>query len=156
MRPGGASRSSSLPRAARVAREVSDKTDILRKVARVFEEEQLEDKPQAFDALLTAFEMDFSDMDTIRYLERMAQATNRWPELVQTVNGWLQQTAPLQKITLWPAPRQVVRGGPRPPRVRPAVPPADPRARPEQQSPCCARWRTSSRRPASGSGRGRC
>ncbi|WP_437768228.1 tetratricopeptide repeat protein [Sorangium sp. So ce281] len=80
--------------------EVSDKTDILRKVARVFEE-QLEDKPQAFDALLTAFEMDFSDMDTVRYLERMAQATNRWPELVQTVNGWLQQqTAPLQKITL--------------------------------------------------------
>jgi tetratricopeptide (TPR) repeat protein len=80
--------------------DVHEKTDILRKVARVFEE-QLEDKPQAFDALLTGFEMDFADMETVRYLERMAQATNRWPELVQTVNGWLQaQTDPVQKITL--------------------------------------------------------
>ncbi len=70
--------------------ETSDKTEILRKVARVFEE-QLDDKPQAFDALLTAFEMDFSDAETVKYLERMAAATNRWPELVQTVNGWLQQ-----------------------------------------------------------------
>src|SRR6185436_18537998 len=80
--------------------DIHEKTTILRKVARVFEE-QLEDKPQAFDALLTAFEMDFADMDVVRYLERMAQATNRWPELVQTVNGWLQQqTEPMQKITL--------------------------------------------------------
>ena len=81
--------------------DIHEKTDILRKVARVFEE-QLDDKPQAFDALLTAFEMDFANMDTVRYLERMAQATNRWPELVQTVNGWLQaQTDPVQKITLF-------------------------------------------------------
>ena len=80
--------------------EVPEKTDILRKVARVFEE-QLDDKGQAHDALLTAFEMDFSDMETVRYLERMTQATNRWPELVQTVNGWLQaQTDPMQKITI--------------------------------------------------------
>jgi tetratricopeptide (TPR) repeat protein len=80
--------------------EVADKTEILRKVARVFEE-QLDDKPQAFDALLTAFEMDFADVETVKYLERMAQATNRWPELVQTVNGWLQQqTEPAQKIAL--------------------------------------------------------
>jgi golgin subfamily B member 1 len=80
--------------------DVKEKTTILRKVAKAFEE-QLEDKAQAFDALLTAFEMDFADMDVVRYLERMAQATNRWPELVQTVNQWLQQqTDPLQKITL--------------------------------------------------------
>jgi tetratricopeptide (TPR) repeat protein len=80
--------------------EVRDKTTILRKVAKVFEE-QLEDRPQAFDALLTAFEMDYADMDVVRYLERMTQATNRWPELVATVNGWLQQqTDPLPKITL--------------------------------------------------------
>src|SRR4029079_212103 len=32
-----------------------------------------------------------------------------------------------------PAPRQVVRGGPRAPRVRPALLPAGPRARPEQR-----------------------
>ena len=80
--------------------DVHEKTTILRKVAKVFEE-QLEDKPQAFDALLTAFEMDYADMDVVRYLERMTQATNRWPELVATVNGWLQQqTEPLPKITL--------------------------------------------------------
>ena len=80
--------------------DVHDKTEILRKVARVFEVD-LEDKPQAFDALVTAFEMDFADMETVRYLERMAQATNRWPELIQAVNGWLQQqTEPVQKITL--------------------------------------------------------
>lgn len=80
--------------------DVHEKTTILRKVAKVFEE-QLEDKPQAFDALLTAFEMDYADMDVVRYMERMAQATNRWPELVQTVNGWLlQQTDPRNKITL--------------------------------------------------------
>lgn len=80
--------------------EVPEKTEILRKVAKVFEE-QLEDKDQAFDALSTAFEMDITDMDTVRYLERMAQATNRWPELVQTVNTWLQsETDPMRKITL--------------------------------------------------------
>jgi tetratricopeptide (TPR) repeat protein len=80
--------------------EVHDKTTILRKVAGVFEE-QLDDKGQAFDALLTAFEMDYADMDVVRYLERMAQATNRWPELMSTVNQWLQgQTDPLPRITL--------------------------------------------------------
>lgn len=78
----------------------SEKTDILRKVARAFEE-QLDDKGQAHDALVTAFELDFSDLETVRYLERMTQATNRWPELVQNVNGWLQQqTEPQKKITL--------------------------------------------------------
>ena len=80
--------------------DIKDKTTILRKVAKVFEE-QLDDKPQAFDALLTAFEMDYADLDVVRYLERMAQATNRWPELVATVNTWLQaQTEALPKITL--------------------------------------------------------
>jgi tetratricopeptide (TPR) repeat protein len=80
--------------------DTKEKTTILRKVARVFEE-QLDDKPQAFDALLTALEMDFGDMEVVRYLERMTQATNRWAELVSTVNGWLQaQTEPLARITL--------------------------------------------------------
>ncbi len=80
--------------------ETDEKTEILRKVARVFEEE-LDDKPQAFDALMTAFELDYDNMDTVRYLERMAQATNRWPELVQNANRWLQaETQPLPTITL--------------------------------------------------------
>jgi golgin subfamily B member 1 len=80
--------------------EVHDKTTILRKVAKVFDE-QLDDKQQAFDALITAFEMDFEDMDVVRYLERMTQATSQWPGLIQTVNGWLQQqTDPRKQITL--------------------------------------------------------
>ena len=56
--------------------DTDEKTEILRKVARVFEEE-LDDKPQSFDALQTAFELDYANMDTVRYLERMAQATKR-------------------------------------------------------------------------------
>jgi tetratricopeptide (TPR) repeat protein len=80
--------------------ETSDKTDLLRRIARVFEE-KLDDKNQALDALVNALAMDFHDRDTARYLERMAQATGRWAEVIQTVNGWLkQQTEPKEKIRL--------------------------------------------------------
>ncbi|MFO0614054.1 MAG: tetratricopeptide repeat protein [Polyangiaceae bacterium] len=80
--------------------DTDEKTTILRKVAKVFDEE-LDDKPQAFDALLTGFELDVDNMDTVRYLERMAAATNRWPELLQTVNGWLQnEKSQRRKISL--------------------------------------------------------
>ena len=80
--------------------ETSDKTELLRRIARVFEE-QLDDKNQALDALVNALEMDFHDRDTARYLERMAQATGRWGEVIQTVSGWLkQQTEPTEKVRL--------------------------------------------------------
>jgi len=80
--------------------ETGDKTELLRKIARVFEE-KLDDKNQALDALVNALAMDFHDRETARYLERMAQATGRWGEVIQTVNGWLkQQTEPQQKIRL--------------------------------------------------------
>jgi tetratricopeptide (TPR) repeat protein len=80
--------------------ETADKTELLRKIARVFEE-KLDDKNQALDALVNALAMDFHDRDTARYLERMAQATGRWAEVIQTVNGWLkQQTEPREKIRL--------------------------------------------------------
>ncbi len=80
--------------------EVSQKTEILRKIARVFEE-KLDDKSQALDALVNALSMDFHDRETARYLERTAQATGRWAEVIQTVNGWLkQQTEPKEKIRL--------------------------------------------------------
>jgi tetratricopeptide (TPR) repeat protein len=78
----------------------SDKTDLLRRIARVFEE-KLDDKNQALDALVNALALDFHDRETARYLERMAQATGRWGEVIQTVNGWLkQQTEPQEKIRL--------------------------------------------------------
>ncbi len=80
--------------------ETSDRTELLRKIARVFEE-HLEDKGQAFDALVNAFSEDFHDRDTARYLERMAQATGRWGELIQSANAWLkEQTEAKQKIRL--------------------------------------------------------
>jgi golgin subfamily B member 1 len=80
--------------------ETADKTDLLRRIARVFEE-KLDDKSQALDALINALGEDFHDRDTAKYLERMAQATGRWGEVIQTANNWLQaQTEPHQKIRL--------------------------------------------------------
>ncbi|MBX3191757.1 MAG: tetratricopeptide repeat protein [Labilithrix sp.] len=80
--------------------ETADRTELLRRIARVFEE-KLDDKNQALDALSTALGEDFHDRDTARYLERMAQATGRWGEVIQTANNWLaQQTEPNQKIRL--------------------------------------------------------
>ncbi len=80
--------------------ETSERTDLLRRIAKVFEE-QLDDKNQALDALINAFGEDFHDRETAKYLERMAQATGRWGEVIQTANNWLQaQTEPHQKIRL--------------------------------------------------------
>jgi tetratricopeptide (TPR) repeat protein len=80
--------------------ETSDKTELLRKIARVFEE-KLDDKNQALDALVNALAMNFHDRETARYIERMAQATGRWAEVIKTVSDWLkQQTEPQEKIRL--------------------------------------------------------
>src|SRR5579859_3915588 len=80
--------------------ETADRTDILRRIAHVFEE-KLEDKGQAFDALVNAFAEDYSDRETAKYLERMAQATGRWGELIQNANTWLQgEKDPQQRIRL--------------------------------------------------------
>jgi tetratricopeptide (TPR) repeat protein len=80
--------------------ETSEKTELLRKIARIFEE-KLDDKNQALDALVNALSLDFHDRETARYLERVAPATGRWSEVIQTVGGWLkQQTDPQDKIRL--------------------------------------------------------
>ncbi len=80
--------------------EIEDKSDLLRRIARVFEE-HLDDQNQAFDALVNAFSEDFGDDESVRYLERMAQATGRWGELINTANAWLQeQTENRAKIQL--------------------------------------------------------
>ena len=80
--------------------ETAAKTDLLRRIARVFEE-KLDDKNQALDALINALGEDFHDRETSKYLERMAQATGRWGEVIQTANNWLaEQTEPHQKIRL--------------------------------------------------------
>lgn len=80
--------------------ETADRTDLLRRIAKVFED-KLEDKNQALDALINALGEDFHDRETAKYLERMAQATGRWGEVIQTANNWLQQqTEAPQKIRL--------------------------------------------------------
>jgi tetratricopeptide (TPR) repeat protein len=79
---------------------VAERSDLLRRIARVFDE-QMDDKNQAFDALLNAFSEDFGDDETARYLELMAQATGRWGELMSTANAWLpEQTEDRKKIQL--------------------------------------------------------
>ncbi|MCL2776956.1 MAG: hypothetical protein FWD73_03055 [Polyangiaceae bacterium] len=78
----------------------ADRTDLLRRIARVYEE-NLDDRNQAFDALIIALEENFHDRETAKYLERMAQATGRWGEVIQKANAWLaQQTEAPEKIRL--------------------------------------------------------
>ena len=79
---------------------VADKNELKRKIARI-SEEKLGDKGGAFDALLTGFEEDYGDNETVKYLEAMAQATGRWAELIQNANTWLQaETTREKKIQL--------------------------------------------------------
>jgi tetratricopeptide (TPR) repeat protein len=66
----------------------ADRSDLLRRIARIFEK-HLGDENQAFDALVTAFSEDFGDDETAGYLERLAQTTQRWGELITTTNEWL-------------------------------------------------------------------
>jgi tetratricopeptide (TPR) repeat protein/outer membrane biosynthesis protein TonB len=78
----------------------AEKSDLLRRIAHVFED-KLGDNNQAFDALVNAFSEDFGDDETARFLEHMAQVTNRWTELITAANGWLQeQTEPKLRIQL--------------------------------------------------------
>ncbi|MCA9627067.1 MAG: tetratricopeptide repeat protein [Myxococcales bacterium] len=80
--------------------DVDERGDLLRRIAQVCEV-HLQDPDQAFVGLLEAFGENYSDDETVRYLERMAQQTNRWPELIQNANQWLQETEdPQQKIML--------------------------------------------------------
>ena len=80
--------------------EVTERSDLLRRIAKVFEE-HLDDHNQAFDALVNAFSEDYTDDLTVEYLERMAQSTGRWGELIQTANAWLEeQTDDRNKIAL--------------------------------------------------------
>jgi tetratricopeptide (TPR) repeat protein len=80
--------------------ETADKTLLLRKIARVFEEE-VDDREQALEALINALEEDFHDRETARYLEKIAQSTGKWNVVIERVVGWLKaQTDPAQKIRL--------------------------------------------------------
>ncbi len=77
--------------------ETPVRTDLLRRIARVFEE-KLGDNNQAFDALVNAFSEDYGDDESSAYLERMAQVTNRWGELISTANAWVAEEEDGKKI----------------------------------------------------------
>jgi tetratricopeptide (TPR) repeat protein len=80
--------------------EVPVRSELLRRIARVFEE-RLEDTNQAFDALVNAFSEDYGDDQTSAYLERIAQVTGRWGELINSANAWLtEETEPKKLIQL--------------------------------------------------------
>jgi tetratricopeptide (TPR) repeat protein len=66
---------------------------LLRNVARVYEKD-LDDKGQAFDALLIAWTQDFTDEESARDVERMAGLTQRWNELLTTANQSLSELDP--------------------------------------------------------------
>jgi tetratricopeptide (TPR) repeat protein len=80
--------------------DVGERTILLRKVARIFDE-QLHDQVQAYESLETAFALDFTDNDTVAYLEKMAAATKRWGQLIQSVTALEEQAAdPHVKVIL--------------------------------------------------------
>lgn len=70
--------------------DVQGRVDLLRKVAGVYERDQ-GDRNQAFDALLLAWQQDFSSDETADELERIAGLTQRWSEVLTTANGALQE-----------------------------------------------------------------
>jgi len=73
--------------------DTNQRVALLRNVARVYEKD-LDDKAQAFDALLIAWTQDFTNEDSARELERMAGLTQRWNELLTTANESLQNLDP--------------------------------------------------------------
>ena len=100
-RAAGSRSSSSTSRASRRARRRADKTELLRKIARVFEE-KLDDKSQALDALVNALG-DGLPRPRDGAIPRAHGAGDRaaGARSSRRVNGWLkQQTEPREKIRL--------------------------------------------------------
>jgi golgin subfamily B member 1 len=80
--------------------DVHLRTDLWRRMARVFEE-RLEDNEQAFVALDQAFKEDFHEEATAEYLGRMAHATGRWKDLIRDTQALLEeQTEPRDRVRL--------------------------------------------------------
>ncbi len=77
--------------------ETATRTDLLRRIARVFEE-KLGDNNQAFDALVNAFSEDYGDDQSSAYLERIAAVTGRWGELINSANAWLAEEQERKKV----------------------------------------------------------
>ncbi|MDH5674143.1 MAG: tetratricopeptide repeat protein [Myxococcales bacterium] len=72
--------------------DADERVDLLRRVASV-NERDLDDKNQAFEALLLAWTQDFTNEETARELERITGLTQRWNDLLTTANQSLQEVA---------------------------------------------------------------
>ena len=70
--------------------------DLLRRIARVFER-RLDDPKQALDALVSALHMELHDRDTARDLERLAQATGRWAEVLQSFSEFVRDEQDVER-----------------------------------------------------------
>lgn len=74
--------------------------DLLRRIARVYEK-HIGNPSEAFDALLIAWSEDYSDETTAADLERLAAATRKWNELLNSANSALQEVSdPQLKIAI--------------------------------------------------------
>jgi len=73
----------------------------LQQAAEVFET-KLGDLDSAFAVLQAAFNIDYSNEETSRALERIATAANKWGELLNEYNGIVQQIEdPMERCELW-------------------------------------------------------
>jgi tetratricopeptide (TPR) repeat protein len=72
------------------ARSREQRVRLYRELAEMLEH-RLDDPQQAFDVLVAALGEDVDDDDTARALERVARKTERFAELIQLANGWLEE-----------------------------------------------------------------
>lgn len=73
---------------AEVCERVKDRIRLLRRIAQVYEE-HLDDASKAFDAMLVAWSEDYTDRATVRHLERVTAASQRWNDLLDHANNAL-------------------------------------------------------------------
>ena len=70
--------------------DIDARVSLLRQVSEVYERD-MGDKSQAFDALLLAWQQDFTNEQSAEGLERIAGLTQRWAEVLTTANAVLQE-----------------------------------------------------------------
>lgn len=72
------------------ARSREQRVQLYRELAHMLEH-RLDDAQQAFDVLVAALGEDVEDDETARALDRVARKTERFGELIQLANGWLEE-----------------------------------------------------------------
>ncbi|MEE9384726.1 MAG: tetratricopeptide repeat protein [Nannocystaceae bacterium] len=81
--------------------DAAAKVEYLQRTGRIFEE-KLDDKDSAFEVLQAAFNIDYSNEDTSRELERLASEADKWNELLAEYNELVEQLEdPEERCELW-------------------------------------------------------